>query len=282
MKKIPILIILIFITKNICAQIKDPDIIKFISKYKYPKFLFLADSSSQAKLFTVGIQYLHTTNYQTLKPGGTSFSLGFNLARLFTKKRILGVFIDIKGIKGFTKQKFSSEFVSDFNLNFNSNYNSQEDSARAYLLNSRINSSNMSGNYRGDIGVMFSLFPQKFGGIMLAVKKGYRSYVIHGIYGNPFIGKGKNEKAYFDLDYNYAIEIILKPYSLFKNSFFITQTSSVIDILKLVTIGFYYEQTNLLDADIEGLPIKSIVSKSFMDKYGMTNMYGFKIGLALY
>lgn len=281
------LFLFLFVNLSLLGQICDDEegltpLGKFLCHTKYLRFLLFSDSTSQARMLNVGINYLNTPSYTTLKPNGVQLRCGFNLARFVSKKIILGVFIDFKGIKGFTRQRFSSEFISDFNNGFNSNYSSQEDSAKAYLLKWQINNSAISGNYLGDIGIMFSPFPQKYGGILVTLKKGYRSYVIHGVYGNKFIGNGEQEIALLDLSNNYALEVTMKPYAFFNNSFFPKKTTASNEISKLITLSFYYEQTNLKSATFSGLPLENVVSNTFMNKYGKTDCYGFKIGIAIY
>lgn len=277
-------LLLFCISSSLCsrAQITTANSTPFLDKHKYLKFLLMPDSSSQARMFTAGVQYLRTVQHETVRSSGTHWSAGFNVARFFTNKHILGVFIDVKVLKGFTSQKFSRQFIDDFNSGFRESYNTPEDSARAYLLKQRINSSSMFGNYMGNVGIMLSLFPQKYGGVMLSVKKGYRSYVISGIYENKYIGEGKQEIALFDLADNYAFELTIKPYTFFKNSMFPASTTVGDNFLRLFTLSFYYERTNLQKASIEGLPLDYITSASFMQKYGKTDLYGFKIGLMIY
>ena len=275
-------VILFFACQIASAQSSGEDAVNSASRKSYGEFLAYEDSTSQARMFMAGLQYLRTTNYASFRTGGMHLSLGFNVARFITKKHILGLYVDFKGIKGFTAQNFSTEFKSDFNAHFRTSYSTQEDSARAYLLKEHINSSGIYGNYLGDVGIMFSVFPQKFGGILVVVKKGYRTYVIHNIYGNPYIGNGEKENAYIDLSNNYALELSVKPYAFFKNSFINPDTSNDDFILKFLTLTFYYEQTNFRSATIENLPFTRIVGSDFIDKYGKTATYGFKIGLTIY
>ena len=91
-------------------------------------------------------------------------NLGFNIARFFSKKFILGVSTDFKIFPGYTKQYFSNQFIQDFNSNYIQIYDNELDSARAEVLYKTVNKIDnyrIKGNIILDFGFSFSPFPQK-------------------------------------------------------------------------------------------------------------------------
>lgn len=121
------------------GQTKTKDTSSFIDKHKYFTFLFEPADDGQATLLTVRWQYLYSPWGKAFKKGGMHPSFGINLARFFFNKFVLGIFADLKGIKGFTQQKLSNEFINDFNSSFIPAYSSQADFAKAYTVKDAIN-----------------------------------------------------------------------------------------------------------------------------------------------
>lgn len=282
-KQLIIITIFSFITVFSFGQTKDTT--SYIDRHKYFKFLLEPAKDGQATLLTVGWQYLYAPWGKTFRTGGMHPSLGINLARFFSNKFLLGVFADLKGVKGFTQQRLSSEFKNDFNNNFITTYNSQEDSAKAYSVKDAINDKERHGffgNYYGDIGIMFSPFPQKYGGIMVCVKKGYRSYPIFGTHGNPYIKNGDAENVPLDFSNNYAYSITFKPATFFRKGSSSLGGLTKKDIWRFITVGFYYEQLYLKNATFDGMRLENMVNSSFITKHGVDNRYGITLGLAIY
>jgi hypothetical protein len=130
------------------------------------------------------------------------------------------------------------------------------------------------------MGIMISLFPQKYGGLMLMVKKGYRSYPIFFVNLESEFGEDDHPNLY--LPENYSFELSCKPYSFFKNSYINQTELKAKDILKSLTITAYYERLNFKKASFKGLPINQIVNSSFLNKYAIIENYGLKIGFSFY
>ncbi|MCC6372671.1 MAG: hypothetical protein IT236_16830 [Bacteroidia bacterium] len=250
-------------------------------KNKYLHFLAQPGKGAQARMLTVSYQFLYSPPGGAFRTCGLYPGFGWNLARFVSDKFILGICVDAKGVKGFTRQYFSSEFTNDFNSAYIQQYTDPRDSARAGYVKDAINGKGMHGNYLGNIGIMFSPFPQKYGGILIIVKKGYRDYPIFGTYGDKRIADGERENVSFDLSGNFSLEVSLKPVALFQNTY-INLNEEEFDISKLFTLSFYYERLQLKNASFDGMPLKNMVNASFMNKYGITQSFGFKIGLMLY
>lgn len=283
MRKVILFILIINI--KLCAQTNDVDTISPI-KNKYIKYILHPDSHSQARLFSWHFQYLYSPWGKTFKTGGTCLTYGINLARLFSRKFILGLSANLKVNRGFTKQKFSNEFLNDFNNSFITSYLNPSDSIAAYTVKNAINDVGgygFHGNYYGDIGIIFSPFPQKFGGILLSFKRGYRNYPIFiGPWLDQFFPDIKDVNVGLEMRSNYSFEVAIKPYTFFHNGFKIFGSIERKDIWRFITLSFYIEQLNLKDANFQGVRFDNMVNSNFISKYGVDRRYGIKLGFALY
>jgi hypothetical protein len=103
---------------------------------------------------------------------GGMLTLGLNVARLFSNKIILGVAADIKVNPERTHVSVATECLDDFNSSFTPLLVTPKDSANSSVYSTNLNGSGPRGNSILNWGVMLSLFPQKYGGILLEVKKG--------------------------------------------------------------------------------------------------------------
>jgi len=268
------------------AQGNPNDTTSFIDRHKYLKFLFEPADDRQATLLTIGWQYLYCPPGwgKTFRTGGMHPSIGINLARFFSNKFVLGVFADLKGLKGFTQQRLSPEFRNDFNNDFVTTYLSQADSARAYTVKDAVNgvpAHGFWGNYYGDYGLMFSPFPQKYGGVLISIKKGYRGYPTFGTYGNKYLNDGERENILLDFSGTYSFIITCKPSTFFRKGGWIGDLEPN-DLWQFITIGFYYEKLQLKNATFDGMPFDKMVNPGFISKYGVDNRFGITFGLALY
>jgi hypothetical protein len=300
MKKILFLFLLIHI--KIYSQDKKPILTEeYLSKHKYLEFLLRPDAKSQANFFNFSYQYVYTPKGNSFHTAGFHPTLGFNFARFFSRKFILGVCIDFKTFKGFTTQQFSNDFISNFNSNYISTYSNPVDSAKASLVKSAINDQNNSsghyirGNYFYNLGIIFSPFPGKYGSFVFQYKIGNREYPVWGLHGNTILtnsgSKGTDEWEPFEISAR-TYQISFKPYSFFGNTYSMPiafrtdeygkNDGVFIEIFKAFTITLYYEELNLRDATFYSTPIGNFVKQLFMDKYGTIKNYGIKIGFGLY
>ncbi len=244
---------------------------------------FFSDTNRQNYLCTTGLKYQQTIVAKGFSSNGLHFTFGLNLARFFSKELLIGVFFDFKPINGFFyRQPRSSSFTDDFNKNFNSTYTSSQDSATAYLLQTRLNEGTMHGGMFGNIGVMLSVFPNRYGGILIALKRGTETHRIGAVYGNKYIKNGEADNLYFDFR-TYSFEISFKPYSLFhKDGYISFTTDDYQNPLKAFTISFFYSRINLKDAVINDLKWTSIVNEPFISKYGLTDRFGITLSMSIY
>lgn len=279
-----ILIAFIILINFIEAQAQKNDAGDSLTQ-KYVDFLKY-DSLGQTEFFFMGYHYLNVPNSKNFKTGGTILNLGFNVARFFSKKIIVALAVDWKYFFGYTNQSFTNEFVDDFNSNFISEQSSLTDSLRANILKDAINSvpgHDFNGNQFGNIGIAFSLFPKKYGGIMIQLKKGWVSYPINGDEGKEALGKQSDQNLpKFNLNNNFFIDLSFKPYRFFNSERVDIESFKWKDLIKKVSITLYYERINLVNSNYDGLKLDKIVGRNFVSKYNNQQNFGIKIGLALY
>jgi hypothetical protein len=238
--------------------------------------------------------YLVTFNYQyMLSPIGKTFgtqgmvpNFGLNLARFFSHKIVLGLTLDIKLIKGFSNKKLSKEFISDFNSAFNTQYENPTDSVNAFIIKTCINDGPgrfFSGNTLSNIGIMFSLFPQKYGGILVQIKKGYREPNVRGTLGIKEIENGERESVPLIFSDNWSFELTLKPMAFFQDTYIKPEDrfdNEAFGNRFIVTL--FYERLNFQSATFNGTNISKMVSPEFMNKYRVDNRFGIKLGFGIY
>ncbi len=283
MKKIVLLLLLI--PTILQAQTAEKEVPDFIEQHPYLKSIYLPDTNAQARLFSASWQYKYSVKYESFRTGGMQATFGINIARFFSNQFVLGFALDIKAVKGFTQQHLSYAFIEDFNTAFQNNYGTTIDSASGYIVNDAFNDvppHQFLGNYSGSYGIQFSPFPQKYGGILIAAKRGYNSFPIFGTYENEYISNGELDNALFDIKGNYSFELIMKPYTFFHNGYVNLQDRQKNNILKCISIGFYYDKINLENATFNDRDFKKMVNDDFIKKYGIDDCYGMKLGVSLY
>ncbi len=270
-------------SQNSSSQKQTRDTTK-TSLDKYWHFLSHPNEKSQNYLLTGNLQLMVSPYGNILGANGIVGNGGFNLARFFSRKFILGFCFDVK-IKGWIPPtKPSKEFINDFNTGFISQNNSQ-DSANAFVVQNAINTGAFEGSTYGNIGVMFSLFPQKYGGILIQIKKGSRAYAINSyVYKNKYIDGGGHDIYYLTGATAWTYELSLKPLAFFRNTYSDSKKNE--KVLKFLSnkliVTFFYEQLNFQNTEFNGTPIRQMVSNGFMNKYSTDTRYGFKIGIGLY
>jgi len=267
------------------AQIENEDSLDLVENKPWLNFLQFPDSNAQAHLFMANWQYTYAPWGKMMQTGGMQASFGINVARFFSDQFVLGFCVDLKAVKGLNVQHFSREVREDFNSSFNTTYISPADSARAYTFQEGINGStthDFLGNYIGRFGIVFSPFPQKYGGFLLSVKRGYCDFPVFGSYGNSYLGNGKSENILFRTKANYSVELTMKPYTFFKNGYVRTNDLHWKDLLKSAVISFYYERLNIQNGTFDGLRLDQMVNADFIAKYGIDHRFGVKVGWALY
>jgi len=266
---------------------KDSLISKTENRFTTYWHFLKADSIHQKNtLLTVSYGLMYSSAGKINNGGrGLVFSCGLNLARLFSKKIILGISIDVKGVKGFWDNGYTNLYVNDFNSAFHNNSTNQADSARAGVLKESLNG-NLAFNHRGDyyqtIGIMFSPFPQQYGGFMLIVKEGNYGFPIDGTNGNKYFNNKPSSPDWVSVDVpiKFSTELAFKPLAFYRNtSYYALNKYKWLDFIK---ISFYYERLSWKDADMDGFAFKNFLSTNFINKYSTDEHWGFRISGTIY
>jgi len=249
----------------------------------YFKGIVTPEPEDQNHLFNFQYKYMFSPWGKTIGARGGMFNFGINLGRFFSNKIIIGPVADIKLFPGGARgHKLSSEFLNDFNDSFILNNSTSKDSVNLLVYSSNFNNEGIRGNNMFNFGVMISLFPQKFGALMVQIKKGGTGFQFHNmIYGNTYVNGGGNDKVGMFVSNNWTYELTLKPFAFFRNTFYSKYHGGQY-LSNSFVISFYYERLNFKSAEFNGTKLIDIVNDSFISKYGIDNRFGIKIGLAFY
>ena len=259
------------------AQTSDSLKTSEIVKKTYIDFLTRNDKTENY-MFSAGIKYRYTVYSPSFSTNGYYLTAGINLARFFSRKLVLGAFVDFTVKHNLFQQDIKSdEFVSDFNKSFNTTYNTQEDSAVAREFQSDLTNKNFGkGGYAG-YGVMFSPFPNKYGGVLISAKYGTTSHFC-SFYGNKYVNNGESDHIYFNTEI-YTLELTLKPYTFFRNDSYWKGKNF---IYRGLSISFSYDYFKITNITVYNTKLTDMVNNDFISKYGTTNRFIVSLGWTLY
>lgn len=247
----------------------------FLDRY----WQFLKPDSVKNTTYLIGAYNFMYTNKGYISHGGrgTYLSGGFNVGRLFSKKIVLAITVEFKAWKGLWPVYFSPNYINDFNNNFQNNLVDQKDSARAEAVKQLLNGNSRftaRGTFYGTYAIALSPIPNKYGGFMLVLKEGGIGIPVHGTYGTIFNPKGADWTG-IGIPGKICFELVCKPLTFFKN------------IPKdkrggLLQLSIFYERLSWKDAEFDGLPFKSFMNSSFINKYAIQDNIGFTVKFGLY
>ncbi|NOQ74805.1 MAG: hypothetical protein GQ574_22515 [Crocinitomix sp.] len=231
---------------------------------------------------TYQYKYIYSPYGKTFGARGLMANFGLNFAKLDNDKIIFGPIMDFKLNPGRHRILAPNEFLSDFNDSYSPVNTTPQDSAYSQVIHQNLNGG-ILGNSILNFGIMFSAFPNRYGGILFEIKTGITYLQAHSnIYGNTFVNGGGNDRVAFTTTKNLICEMTFKPYAIFKNSYIEGNYFDFIEFLKTIAISFYYERFNFKNTEFKGMEVRELVPDEFMTKYGVDNRFGFKIGLAFY
>ena len=278
LSSIPLIILFFLLSAHAKAQKDTTSLIEDSIDFKMPNL------KQENSFFMAGYYAFAWSGGKALNPTGMHFTGGINLARLFSNRLILGIGFELKGFKGLFPKRIPVDLINSFNQDLISTYLNASDSSHATVLSSAINgngSNKFQGNYVYSAGVIFSLFPNKFGGLLLFIKRTSYSFPVFGVYDNPYFHDGSADFAYFDVPKCYGIQLTCKPAAFFRK----TRTMNENDdskYLGIIHLSIYYDHMSYKDALFEGDPLSKFLLPSFFDKYAVDNRFGIKIGLGFY
>lgn len=245
--------------------------------------LLAQEQERENHVITFQYGYSSILSGKTFLSKGTSLNVGINFARFFSKKIIFGLASEIKLFPGFGRTSMSGSFITDFNSEFNYFQSSSLDSANARVIRTNINNNGLIGNNVFCYGVMLSLFPQKYGGVLLEVLYGSNGFTARKeIFENPFINSGQNDKYPITVSDTWRLMCTIKPTSFFRNTYVSIDNINKKDILNSISISFYYERINMRTAEFNGTSFSAFTSNYFMEKYKIDNRFGIKLGFSFY
>jgi hypothetical protein len=259
----------------------------------FKKFL-RKDSTAQNTFLTGSLNFMYTINGKVIQGGrGTCFSAGINLARLFSKKIVLGFVVDMKIEKGFWPSQFSNTYQSDFNKAFKVRSLIPSDSSKANLIYELVNGKNdpnasyssavtLQGSAFIQYGIMYSPYPQKYGGVLVKIQRGSYTFPVHGIYGDAKIKAQDADFAHINLPTQFRAELSFKPLLLLRSSASDHLKPSKLRFLNYLVMSIYYERLSFQDADIEKFKFNEFLAPWFISKYAIDEHFGVKLSLGLY
>jgi hypothetical protein len=251
------------------------------SRSSFKSFLKENDST-QSNFLNGKILYQFCAVHQSIPTSGSYGQFGVNLSRFFTHKMILGISVDFRAAKGFTKRSINSTFLQSFNESVNTIFEHASDSARTSIVANGLNQQKgtyFQGNYFGGFGIQFSPFPLKYGGIILNVSRGYASFPIYGHYGNQYINNYDSDFAFFDIGKVDKIQLFFKPLLIGKSKLK-NVTEARRDFRNWMICGVYYERFDFKNAHLHGTPFFEMVNNDlFLLK--TDHRFGFTIGFGI-
>lgn len=276
MKKVVGLMVCLWIMMNQTFAIKSlSDTIRDKSE-NYWNFLRYPSEDSHTYLLTMNYGFMISPIGKTISNQGLVMNFGINLARFFSNKILLGVAGDLKISGGYLIKQGDAKFLNDLVTSSPRQFDNSLDSANASIVMNALTKSAenpITGSRCYNIGIMFSPFPDKFGGIMVQVRRGSKIYKIDAG-SNPFVN---GDNGYLEVSNNWIYEITFKPWTFKSEKFPSTKKFKT-----SITASVHYERVNFGSAKFNGTSINKMYSYDFIDKYQFDHRIGFKIGLGFY
>jgi hypothetical protein len=216
---------------------------------------------------------------------GFYLSAGFNLARFFSKQFIAGICIDIKPFKGISAWQPLESFTTDFNSNFTADNSTPETSFSSTIFYDAFNGANgryFQGNYFGNIGIQFAPFPQKYGGLLLEIKRGYASFPVYGYSDATIIENGDSDFAFYQVEKIYSGSLYFKPFNFSTGREGSSLERSKSDWKNWIIIGLTYGRMQLTNDYLYGLHLQNVVSSSFWNTYNTQHFFALSLGIGMY
>jgi hypothetical protein len=237
------------------------------STYKKAPFLFAA------------INYSQNVASDVLPSNGFHGSLGFNVARLFKQSFRLGIMLDCRVIKVFGTNGQYNQLTEAVNASIIKNQSNPFDSTRASFLHAAFNDDPekyFSGSYFINYGVFFCPFPNKYGSVMLQIKRGDYAFPIYGAYFNKYLQTAnKNEWIDLTISTTLNVQLTCKPLTFFKSK-------KENQLKNNVLLSLFYETVSLKNATLDKEPLSKFLKTTFFDKYGTGHHFGFTISYGIY
>jgi len=230
---------------------------------------------NQTYLFAANYGFMASPIGKAISNQGLVLNFGINPAYLFSSKIILGISGDLKLSGGFQKQG-NDQFKNDVVSNIITQYNSPLDSVNIRVVKNVLTNNHenyITGGRCANLGVMFSPFPNKIGGLMLQVRTGTKIFRIETP-NNEIINR---EYSYLTISKNWIYEVLFKVWT-FKNEGF----PNIAHYKSSIILSFHYERVNFGTSEFNDISISQMLSNNFMEKYRIDHRFGFKIAWGFY
>lgn len=249
-----------------------------ITKKKGRYRTFLKDSDqSYVRMAGIGMSYKFMPFDQNFKAIGLSGQYHLNLARFFSRKLIFGVTLEVRGGKGFVHKRFSDDFKTSMSNGLLPQYASQKDSALAYDLVRAVNGSKYCrGNYMSSIGIIFSPFPYKWGGLTFLLSRGQQNFPV--FVASQYYETDSDDWEYVMLNKTKVIsgELRIHPALFFKQ-----QPLGLGKFHQYCYFSLYYEQANTNHIKFKDVALDQLLTSSALDQAFKKHSFGFKLGVWL-
>jgi hypothetical protein len=246
---------------------------------------FKPDSTDHARFLNGSMQYSYAPSPGDFHIGGFYLHGGLNIARFFSKQMIAGFCIDFKPFKGVNYWQPSAAFQADFQQNYTPDLTSSESEAKSEMIRNAIigtENKQFQGNYFGNIGVQLSPFPQKWGGWMLEIKRGYRSLPIYGYLDDPNIENFSSDFAFYQINKVFTFSLYGKPLSFFTKTPHPTFSQAKKDWKHWIHLGVHYARSDMSNDYFYGLHLRDIVTESFWNTHRIQHSFFVSLGIGLY
>ncbi|NQY11474.1 MAG: hypothetical protein HRT71_18400 [Flavobacteriales bacterium] len=214
-----------------------------------------------------------------LPTNGGHISFGLNGAWPFKGKFVLGLLFDFRGFKVAGSNWKHSILQDDINNNIITGHSNSLDSVRTELLLGAFNDNEFWGSYLTNWGIMFSPFPNKYGGFMLVIKKGFYTFPIYGAMHYPDYYPEYTEWISLDVPVKLNIQLVCKPASLFIKP---KENNDELSFRNNFLVSIFYERISLNNSTLDNESLSTFLDQPFFDKHGLSHQYGFKISFGIY
>lgn len=248
------------------------------------EYFFVTDSTASASPFSFKYMYGYQFPNGFFRTGGTSVEGGLNLARLFTKKIILGFGLEYKYSLYKGAQSLTQELKDEFNANYTPNWTNRFDSIRSATLHGAINgidSNYIQGTNYFAWSINFSPFPDRFGGVLLQYKFGNSSIAMAGPSSAYYDGREKPRMKIRKVR-NQTLELSFHPYKFFTNKRTSLKDMKVNHFYKTIVVSVYGKKTSLNNSTFGVDPLSKYVKQDFIDQYNDVYSFGVKVGIGIW
>lgn len=212
---------------------------------------------------------------KVLPSSGLQVGLGINLARIFTKKIVLGLYGEISLAASFSSNNHYNYLENSINQNILYAQTNYTDSVKALFLSNAFNKDQFRGCYRSSYGLAFSPFPDKYGEIILFISKGKSLYPFYGKYDNPIMPIDGGYSQSIEVPTTFKATLMFKPLTL-------TKMKDENFLKDHVQLGFYFQKTSLKDASLSFSTLSTYLKPEFFTGNRKSEIqFGMRLGIGI-